>query len=572
LHGHFEKMEPMTYRNLAELHRRQAERLGPRPAIRHKRDGLYHDLSWDDYRSAALACAAALVNIGIQPGDRVGLLSENRAEWLLADMGILTAGAVAVTPHAPLAAAQIQFQLADAGVRWLFVSTREQLAKVVQIRSQLPALQGIVVFDRDALEPKNTEITWWPGFLANGRAALPFQTAELARREKQLNPDDLAALIYTSGTTANPKGVMLTQVNFLSNAAAMDAALPRAPDDLVLGWLPLSHIYARTVDHYLSIYSGVTLALAESAETVVQNMQEVLPTHISCVPRFYEKVLAMVGAPDPAITGKRLRAIFGQRLGWLGSGGAPLPCSIAQAFHAAGFDILQGYGLTETSPVLAFNRKEHFKLSTVGQAIDGVELAIAPDGEVLTRGPQVMKGYWNDPEGTGEAMRDGWFRTGDLGSLDAEGFLTITGRKKDMLVLSNGKKVVPTQIEGMLVARPCIDQAVVHGEGHSFLTALIVPNWAVVRKALPADGAAQTEEALAGSPAVRGLLDGEIQAALKDLANWEQVKNFLIVPRPFSVAAAELTVSMKVRRNVIFERYARQIEAMYVGARQDVIG
>jgi long-chain acyl-CoA synthetase len=556
----------MTYRNLAELHRRQAEALGPRIALRYKRDGLYRDLSWEEYRSRSLACAAALLESGIRPGDRVGLLAENRLEWLLADMGILAAGAVTVSPHAPLTAAQVQFQLHDAGVRWLFVSTREQLAKIQQIRSLLPELVGVVVFDREALVAGG-ECIWWQRFLLSGRSALPFRADELRRSEQALGQDDLAGILYTSGTTGNPKGVMLTHGNLLTNACATEAASPRPPDAVMLGWLPLSHIYARTVDHYLSIVAGLTLALAESAETVVQNLQEVQPTHISCVPRFYEKLLAMVAGPDPAVTGKRLRAIFGARMEWLGSGGAPLPFPVAQAFQAAGFHVLQGYGLTETSPVMTFNRKDCFKLETVGQAIGGVELKLAPDGEVLTRGPHVMKGYWNDPEATRQAIRDGWFHTGDLGSLDAEGFLTITGRKKDILVLSSGKKVVPTYLEGLLLAEPCIDQAVIYGEGRSFLTALIVPQWANVRKQLPT-GFNQSDEALAKHPAVRRLLDAKIQACLKDVSNVERVKNYVILPTPFSLAAEELTVSMKIRRSVILERHRAELEVLYAGHRE----
>jgi long-chain acyl-CoA synthetase len=559
----------MTYRNLVELHHRQADALGPRTAIRYKRDGLYRDLSWDDYRLRSVQCAAALVATGVKPGDRVGLVCENRLEWLLADMGILAAGAVTVSPHAPLTASQIHFQLSDAGVRWLFVSNRDQFAKIRQIRKQLPAVEGIVVFDRDALSDANGEaVIWWQAFLLTGAGALPFQAAELRRREQTVGSGDLATVMYTSGTTGNPKGVMLTHGNLLSNAMAMDAALPRRADDLVLGWLPLSHIYARTVDHYLSIASGVTLALAETPETVVQNLQETLPTHMSSVPRFYEKLLPMVAGPDPAVTGKRLRGFFGPRMEWLGSGGAALPCPVAEAFAAAGFIIMQGYGLTETSPVMTFNRKDHFKLESVGQVIDGVELQIAPDGEILTRGPQVMKGYWNDPKGTAEAIPDGWFHTGDLGTLDSDGFLTITGRKKEILVLSSGKKVVPSYLEGLLVAEPCIDQAVIYGEGRSFLTALIVPQWAIIRKALAADVAKESDEALAKHPVVHKVLNEKILAALKDVANWEQVKNFVIVPQAFSVAAEELTVSMKVRRNVIFSRYETQLAALYAGAHE----
>jgi long-chain acyl-CoA synthetase len=550
----------MNYRNLAELHRLQAEALGNRPALRFKRHGMYHDLSAQEYRARSLACAAALVDAGIAVGDRVGLLAENRLEWLLADMGILAAGAVNVPPHAPLTPHQIHYQLADADVRWLFVSTPEQMEKIRKIRADLPALEGIVVFDREALGDGNV---WWPAFLLRGWRALPRLAEELRRREAVLGHDDLATVMYTSGTTGNPKGVMLTHGNLLSNACASEAASPRGIEALLLGWLPFSHIYARTVDHYLSIVAGITLALAESHETVVQNLQEVWPTHISSVPRFYEKLLPMVAAPDPAVTGKRLRAIFGPRMEWLGSGGAALPPPVAEAYKAAGFNVLQGYGLTETSPVLTFNRKTHFKLTSVGQAIPGVELRIAPDGEVLTRGPQVMKGYWKQPEATAAAIQDGWFHTGDLGSLDADGFLTITGRKKELMVLSSGKKIVPPHIEGLLLAEPCIDQAVVYGEGRNFLTALIVPQWTNVRKALPLELAGKNEDALAADPQVRKVLKQKIAAALKDVASWERVKNFVVLPRPFTVADEELTVSLKVRRNVVFARHQNELEALY---------
>jgi long-chain acyl-CoA synthetase len=562
----------MDYRNLTELHRRQAERLGPRPALRYKRHGVYHDLSWEQYRADALACASALVEAGIAPGDRVGLLSENRVEWLVADLGILAAAAVNVPSHAPLAARQVHFQLADAGARWLFVSTREQLQKIQQVQNDLPALEGLVVFDRDPEPPpvlpssRPPVLCNWASFLQRGRQALPRTAAELARREAALGPDDLATIMYTSGTTGNPKGVMLTHHNLLSNASAALALAPRGPDDLLLSWLPYSHIYARLVDHYESILSGAPLCLAESAETLVQNLEEVQPALLTAVPRFYEKVLTAVATPDPEETGRRLRAVFGPRINWLSSGGAPLPRPVAEAYHAAGLLLLQGYGLTESSPVISFNQKTCHKLHTVGRAIPGVEVKIAPDGEVLTRGPHVMKGYWNNPQATAEAIRDGWLHTGDLGQLDADGFLTITGRKKELLVLSNGKKVVPSFIEGLLVADDCIDQAAVCGEGRNFLTALIVPHWENLRRALRAEGAkvdCEGEEALANHPAVRALVQQRIEAALKDVAGYEQVKKFVVLPRPFTVAGDELTVSLKLRRNVVLAKYAAQLEALY---------
>jgi long-chain acyl-CoA synthetase len=554
----------MNYRNLAELHRLQAERLGPRPALRFKRFGLYHDLTWEQYRAQSLACAAALVEAGVRPGDRVGLLSENRVEWLITDMAILAAAAVNVPPHAPLTARQVHFQLDDAGVSWLFVASALQLEKIEQVRHQLPGLRGVVVFDSSAVRG---DVVSWRAFVQRGRAALPRVADELTRRERTLSRDDLATIMYTSGTTGNPKGVMLSHGNLLSNSQSALAASPYRPDDVLLSWLPYSHIYARTVDHYQSMFAGILVYLAESAETLVQNLNEAQPTHLTSVPRFYEKVLTAVASDDPQETGRRLRDIFGPRIDWLSSGGAPLAAPIAEAYHAAGLRVLQGYGLTESSPVISFNTKTHHKLHTVGRPIPGVEVAIAPDGEVLTRGPHVMKGYWKNPEATAAALRDGWLYTGDLGRLDEDGFLSITGRKKELLVLSNGKKVVPSYLEGLLLSDPCIDQVAICGEGQNFLTALIVPHWDNVRRDLAEDGSDldhEPVECLTRDPRVSALLRRRIDAALKDVANCEQVRKFVVLDRPFTVANDELTVSLKLRRNVVQAHYKVEIEHLYM--------
>ncbi len=593
----------MVEHNLAALHRRQAQRLGPRTALRFKRHGLYHDLSWQRYWETAWACAAALVDAGIQPGDRVGLLSENRLEWLLADMGILAAAAVNVPPHAPLSPAQLQYQFAHAEVRWLFVSTKELLAKVRQIRAQLPELRGVVSFeaaDRD-------DVISWRAFLAAGVRALGRGTTELEQRVAQLRGDDLATIMYTSGTTGNPKGVMLTHANLLSNAASVAEHGHIEEDRTVLSWLPYSHIYGRLVDHYVSLAAGCTLALAESQEALVQNLAEIEPHFFSAVPRFYEKLLAAVTpsplplspkgereikSPSPLPLGesenksasplplggegqgvrgsdpetaKRLCRIFGPRIQWLNSGGAPLPMHIAATYHDAGLPLLQGYGLTESSPVITFNRREKNRLGTVGVALPGgVEIRIAEDGEVLTRGPHVMKGYWKEPQATAEAITDGWLHTGDLGSLDADGFLSITGRKKDLLVLSNGKKVVPVYLEGLLAADECIDQAVIHGEGKNFLTALIVPRFDNLRAAAKSAGLPDLpNDELVKHPAVCELMARRIDAALKDVADWEHVRKFILLPRPFTLDAEELTVSLKLRRGVVVAKYQEELEKLY---------
>jgi long-chain acyl-CoA synthetase len=552
------------FRNIGEAHRRQAERLGPQVAVRYKRGGLWKDLTWSDYRAEVLACAAGLIEAGLQPGDRVGVLGENCVEWMIADLGILAAGGVTVTPHSALSARQIQFQMLDAGARWLFVSTAAQCDKVRQVRDELPGLEGVFAFDPAAAYEG---VESWDDFLRRGRQANPRYTAELAHRETALGPSELATIMYTSGTTGNPKGVMLSHSNILSNVAQCLEAEPILQNDVILCWLPLSHIFARVCDFYEHVVSGTLLCLSTSVETVVADIAEVQPTRISCVPRFYEKLLASVGSPDPAVTSERLRKVFGPRIRFLGAGGAPLPWPIEQALRAARLPIQPGYGLTESSPVLSFNLTRCSKPGTAGLVLPGVEIRIAPDGEVLARGPNIMRGYWKNPEATAETIIDGWLHTGDLGTLDADGFLTITGRKKEMMVLSNGKKVIPTYLEGLLVADDCIDQAVVYGEGRHYVTALLVPHWDNLRRAVANCGQrvpdSTTEDELVGHPAVREELRRRVSLRLADVAGYEQVKKFRILPRPFTVETGELTVSLKMRRGIIFARYQAELESLY---------
>jgi long-chain acyl-CoA synthetase len=551
----------MDVQNLAQLHRLQAERLGARPALRYKRDGLYRDYSWEQYRADALALAAALVDAGVEFGERVGILAENSRLWLTADQAVLTAGAITVSPHAPLTARQVGYQFADADVVWCFVSNALQLDKVLSMWPSLPALRGVVVFDDHAARGG---VLPWGAFLQRGRRRLSALSQELADREARLGRDDLATVMYTSGTTGDPKGVMLTHGNLLSNGQSCVELQPYVGDGVILGWLPLTHIYARLVDHYISLLTGVTLALAESPETLIENLAEIQPTNMAAVPRFYEKVLTYVASNDPVETGRRLRYIFGPRIDWISSGGAALPVGIARPYLDAGLHLMQGYGLTETSPVIAFNTKAHNKLGTVGRPIPGVEVRIADDGEILTRGPHVMKGYWKNPTATAEVLREGWFHTGDLGTLDADSFLSITGRKKELLVLSNGKKVAPSNLEGLLVGDPCIDQAIVCGEGRNFLTALIVPNWDNLCRILRlAPG--ESPETLIENPAVWVELTRRVDEALAELSRIEQIRKIIILPRAFSVEAEEMTVSLKLRREVILGRYAERIEALYQG-------
>lgn len=562
----------MPFSSLPDVLLKQAERLGPRPAIRFKKNGVYHCITWQEYGQDAKACAAALIQAGAAFGDRVGILSENRPEWLIADMGLMTAGTINVPLHAPLTGKQIQFQLGETEARYLFVSTPAQLEKVQQVVDELPALKAVILMDADGIPRADqalggkVPVHSWDGFIQAGRRALPGLSPEIDKRLKRLGHEDLATIMYTSGTTGNPKGVMLTHGNLLSNASASLEVQPLDASHVLLNWLPLSHIFARTVDHYQTLIAGTDLVLAESADTVIENVQEVQPTHLACVPRLYEKVLAACASPDPEVTRKRLRAMFGTRIYWLSSGGAPLPSGIAAIYQEAKLPLFQGYGLTETSPVVSFNRPWANKIGTVGQALPGVDIKIAPDGEILCRGPNIMKGYYRNPQASAEVLHDGWFSTGDLGQLDSEGYLSITGRKKELMVLSNGKKLVPSHLEGLLIADDSIDQAAIYGEGRNFVSALIVPHWDNLKKALQARGVAikdWTPEIAAKNPEVLAYLRERIDHQLAHVSTWEQVKKFIVLTQPFSVAAEELTVSLKLRREVVMSHNAKMLEALY---------
>jgi long-chain acyl-CoA synthetase len=536
--------------HLPALFRRQAERLGDRPGLRVKRHGMWLDVSWSEWRERVEAAALGLITLGLQFGERVAILSENRLEWILADLAILSAGGVSVPLHAPLGPAQIQQMLADSGAAMIVASSAAQTAKLSAIAGRLPALREVIGID----SPRQGIHERWQRLEQRGRGAAADARRELTSRQERLSPEHLASLLYTSGTTGLPKGVMLTHGNFLSNIAAMEKAVgPIAPDAIFLNWLPLSHVYARTVDYYLAILTGATLVLSESAEALVADLLEVRPMHLSSVPRFYEKLLGSLGGLELSERQKRLRTIFGPRIRWLGCGGAALPMAIAEAYQAAGLEVIVGYGLTESSPVITTNRLGANKLGSVGQALPGVEVAVSADGEIMTRGPHVMKGYWNQLEATAAVLKDGWLATGDLGCMDDEGFLTITGRKKDLIVLSSGKNVAPTPLEGLLLSSPLIEQAVVFGEGRPFLAAVVVPR----------EDAVGRERQRRGEVAVGALIMEEVERVLAEVAPWEKVRKIVVAARAFSVGSEELTVSMKLRRAVIFEHYRRELEALY---------
>lgn len=553
----------MTHHNLATLHRSSAERWADRTALSDKKAGTRRTLSWADYRQQADWAAAALIDLGIEPGDRVGILSENRTEWLVADIAVLSTGAADVTMHAPLVAGQVEYQLAHSEARAVIVSNQDQAEKVLASLPNLPRLETLVSFEPVVVPSRLRHLTW-AQLLERGRSLGHPALERIAERERAVTHDSLATLIYTSGTTGNPKGVMLTHGNLLSNAEAVAEMTPFTTDDVLLSWLPYSHIYARSIDHYLSILTGGTIFMAESMETLPADLAEVRPTLMNAVPRFYEKVWASVESLAPQVRKERLAKLFGPRVRWLSSGGAPLPRHIAEGFHEVGILLLQGYGLTESSPVISFNRVDHYRLETVGPPIPGVEVKIAEDGEILTRGPHVMRGYWKEPEATAQTITDdGWLRTGDIGRLE-DGFLSITDRKKDLIITSGGKNIAPNELERILLTDPYIDQLVLYGDRKPFVSALIVPNLdALQAKARELGCTIEYDGEFIRPGPIVDFIASRVENLMEAVSKPERVKAFLLLGRAFTLEKDELTPTRKVRRRHIINHYRERLDALY---------
>jgi long-chain acyl-CoA synthetase len=576
------------------------ERYDKPDALQSKAGGAYQPMSHGTLATRVQHIGLGLRSLGIDRGARVGILSENRPEWAIVDYACLTSGLVDVPVYPTLPAEQVAYILKDAGVVALFVSTATQAVKVAEVRGQLPALRQVIGFGNEL----------WPGVdltfsdleargKASGTSAAEFREAAL-----RTSPDDLATLIYTSGTTGEPKGVMLTHDNFYSNVAACADILP-FKNDVALSFLPLSHVFERMGD-YLMMACGVSIAYAESIDTVPTNMLEVRPTVMMSVPRLYEKMYARVlenalaggamkkriffwarGVADKwaneTLSGRtprgwlaiayrvaqklvfsKLKARTGGRMRYFVSGGAPLAPEINKFFYAAGLTILEGYGLTETSPVIAVNTPQHFRIGTVGRPIPGVEVMIAPDGEILTRGPHVMQGYFNKPEATREAIdADGWFHTGDIGEL-RDGFLAITDRKKDIIATAGGKKIAPQPIENMIKTNKYVSQAVMLGDKRKYPVVLVVPNfeqlekWARIKNLLWAD-----RRQLINLPLVRAKMEKEVLRKLTGLASFETPKKVGLLENDFSIESGEMTPSHKVKRRVIEKRYADRVNRLY---------
>jgi len=571
--------------------------------MRVRRDGRWTELPYRGLAEQVQAASVGLRELGLRDGDRVAILSENRPEWAIADYACLAARCPDVPIYPTLPARQAEYILRDAGAVAILVSSAAQLEKVLSIRSRLPALRHIVAFDAGV---QGRDVLAFDDLLQCGRSAAA-RHPDWRARALGTAPGDLATLIYTSGTTGDPKGVMLTHGNIASNVTTCVEMFDFRPTDDCLSFLPLSHIFERMFGHYSMLHAGVVINYAGSIDTVAADMQELRPTMMASVPRLYEKIYGRVldsvragspakrrifawarsvgetwvertlaGAPVPLglalqraladrLVFTALRARTGGRIRFFISGGAPLAPEIARFFFAAGMPILEGYGLTETSPVMAVNAFGQTKLGTVGRPIPGVEIRIAEDGEIVTRGPNVMRGYFGKPDATAEALEpDGWFHTGDIGLLDAEGYLRITDRKKDLIVTAGGKNIAPQPIEKLVKGSKYVSNAVMLGDRRPFPVMLVVPNaealraWAA-RHGLPADDV----ERLAVTPEAHAKLEREVRKMLRDLAQFEMPKKFLILARDFSVEAGELTPTLKIRRRVVEDRHRAAIEALY---------
>lgn len=570
-------------------------------ALMDKRNGVYESISHQEILRRVRHAALGLKSLGVNAGDRVGILAENRPEWAIADYAALTSGVTDVPIYPTLPPDQVAYILNDAGVVALFVSSAVQADKIVTIRSQVPSLLSVISFDDDA----KADMTMTQLEQRGAAVETPDTVAEYRAVADRVQPDDVATLIYTSGTTGNPKGVMLTHNNIRSNVEATRCKLPFEGNDIALSFLPLSHIFQRMGD-YLMFATGSTIAYAESLDTVPVNLMEIRPTIVFSVPRLYEKMYARVlqnalaGGflkrkiffwarevadrwADEKLSGKepgRLlarkyaiaqRLVFskvkertGGRLRFFVSGGAPLAPEINKFFYAAGLIILEGYGLTETSPVIGVNTPTEFRIGTIGRPVDGVEVLIAADGEILTRGPGVMKGYYNSPVATAEAIDpDGWFHTGDIGEI-RDGFIAITDRKKDIIVTAGGKNIAPQPVENLVKTNKFVSQAVMIGDKRKFPSMLIVPNfeqlegWAKKRNIIWTDRAQ-----LIRIPDVNMMMEKEVLSMVESLAHYEQPRKIALLEHDFSLEKGEMTPTQKVKRRVVDKNYKTLIDGIY---------
>ena len=592
--------EPTT---LVEVYEQAARNHPKLDTLNYKRGGRWESMSASEMLQRAHHVALGLHARGVRKGDRVAILSESCVEWVLADQGCLFAGAITVPIYPTLTPPQAQYILKDCGARALFISNREKLLQMETVLRDCPAIENIILFD--AQQSEDNSVLTFADLQKQGSAVAikePHLIDQLARAAK---PADLATIIYTSGTTGEPKGVMLTHANMVSNLIDSSNHLEFGEKDLALSVLPLSHIFERQamnmyLHHGMSVYFG-------SLDVLGEHLREVHPTVLVGVPRIYEKIIARVedraaekGKMNAALVAwavevgrqrarlstarhsiplglrlkhrfadivvlEKLRTAMGGKIRLLVSGGAPLADDVALAFLGAGLPIVQGYGLTETSPVITAGQLHDIRVGTSGKAIRHVEVRIAPDGEIETRGPHVMQGYWNKSAETRAVItEDGWFRTGDIGHLDADGFLTITDRKKELLKTSGGKYIAPQPIEQLIKSSRFVNQVVVIGNGRKFPAALIVPDWQQLESYAALKSLnLKTRADFCQSPRIIDLFERQIAARTPNLAQFEKIKRIALLDHELTVEGGELTPTLKVKRRMVDEKFAPVIDRIY---------
>jgi len=591
---------------LAKLFWSRVDKSADKPAQMFKQGGTWKTLTWREVGEAVREVALGLITLGRSKGDTIALLSSSRAEWVQADFAIFSVGGITVPVYPSYPPDLIAYIVNDSGARTIFVEDATQLAKVLEVREKMPALEHVIVMTGyDAPQPPKAVMTWQT-LRRLGRDNAEAHKSTLAERVTATRPDDLASIVYTSGTTGPPKGVMQTHGNHIAAQASGQKSTPVQEGWVHLLFLPLAHSFAR-LESFLGVNHGLTTAFAENLDKMRENLVEVKPHFICSVPRVFEKVYAGVlakaaagsglkqkifhwavgvgrdvsrhqqrGQPVPTmlelkrkiahkLVFSKLHAGLGGRLQWAISGGAPLSRDIAEFFHAAGILILEGYGLTETCPVGTFNRPDKFKFGSVGQALEGIELKIAADGEILFRGPNIARGYFKQPEATAEVFESGgWFHTGDIGRLDEEGFLFITDRKKDLIVTAGGMNIAPQNIENMLKADPFISQVMVHGDRRPYPVALITLNPDELAKFAREQGVLTSDPAaLVKHPKIVERVSRTVEEKNTNLQSYAKVKKFAILPVDFTPEGGELTPTLKVKRKVVSEKYKKELESLY---------
>ena len=570
--------------------------------MRRKRDEGWQEITYGQLGVRVRSLARVLRDLGIGAGDRVGIFSQNRPEWAIADFAVQTISGISVPIYATNAAPQVQYILDDAEVKLLFVGGKEQLAVACEAVKTSAVQPILIAFDVQS-EPSGSTVLFVDDLLAAVES--PLSEADLKEALAASSPTDVASIIYTSGTTGEPKGVRLTHGNFAHQARAVSTEFQVGPEDRSLCFLPLSHVYERSWSYFV-FSAGAQNNYLEDPRQVIEIMQEIRPTVMVSVPRLYEKIYGTVidrleQAPalrrtlfrwavrvgfeanmrratsrrcgpwlalqfllaDHLVLSK-IRAVVGGPKNFFSAGGAPLSKEIEEFFLAAGLLVCQGYGLTETSPIIAYNTPGSFRFGTVGHLAPDCQVRIAEDGEIQVKGPNVMEGYHNKPAANAEAFVDGWFRTGDVGELDPDGFLRITDRIKDLIITSGGKNIAPQAIETEIGKDHYIEQLAVIGDRRRYVTALVVPAYPALEEWAERNELEWTDRlTLLALPEVQELYRKRIDMQSQGLARFEQVQHFTLLPEPFTQAAGEITPTLKLRRKQIVEKYAAEIEAMY---------